>query len=224
MNSKKFISSLAKKLGLASQGWQACEGFGSVWLKKNSENGNVYIIHWSVNSNAGYTRISPGVTSCYLWIFSVESILSKYYKREKQELGLGTVTFRLDNEDALEVEMDNEEDINAICPYIKAQLKSKIFAEFEKLEDLNYVHEYAMELTKSTQLTSFMPSPPQARLIILKALVGADDFHDYFKNVYTIYLGEVGGPYDRIFAPHARYMPDLYEELKPIYEQNKNKR
>ncbi len=224
MNSKKFITILSKQLSLAPDRWQPCHGFGSVWLKKARENGNVNIILWNVNSNAGYSKISPGYTTCYLWIFKVESILSKFLEKEKQELGMGTVRFKLDREYALEVDIEYDEDVSVLCPYIEAQLNSNIFLEFEKLEDLNYVHECAMKYLEADELTIFIPSPPHNRLIILKALIGADDFHEYYKEIYSTYLEYVEGPYDYIFAPHARYMPDLYEELKPIYEQNKNKR
>ena len=144
---------------------------------------------------------------------NIESILEGYYLKNNINYRDVTIHFKSRREEEmLKFKIRTEEDVIELLPLLKDMVKD-VLSFFDEYSNLIEVHKRITQL-ETKELANFVRNAPHPRIMVIKRIVGAEDWASYCEEVIDIYRRQSEGKHGAVFSPIYKFLPALYEELK----------
>ena len=209
MDKREFVRHIKELLELDS--FKAIGvGAGSVSLVRYNEE-----IIISYNKYPGEYMLPPGLSG-YKTFPEVESIIAKYFRKYNIGLSGYTIYHQSRREEDLDKRtIVNLEDFSKILPELHAMVYEDILPFFEKYKTIKDVHKelttYGNDFDK---INRFLFTPQPIRRMIIKRLFSDSDWDEFAMNLTDSIVARSKQDPNSQIAVYAKFLPDLYEELK----------
>ena len=178
---------------------------------------SVYRINIVIENLMENYEVRPSVSG-KIGFNAVESILDKWFK--KYHLSDQPFTVRMaSREQDIKIrdprlEIRSLEDVASVIPFLKVGIYEDVFPFFEKYDRLEKVYNHLKGLELEEEV-KFLCRPVPIRKMIIYALFKDADFKPFSERILAAWKERSSKPN---FARYYQFMPDLYEELKVVYE------